>query len=73
MDWATAITRKRRRAKKDDDEDDDYIVGPQTRPVTEDGVARIMSALLQAREKWVITKLLTRLQVVKFYSRLIGS
>ena len=46
----------------------DYVVAPQTKPVTEDGVAKIMSALLQAREQWVITKLLTRLQVVKFYS-----
>ena len=68
MDFSTATSRKRRRAKKDDDEDDDYVVAPQARPVTEDGVARIMSALLQAREQWVITKLLTRLKVVNFSS-----
>jgi [histone H3]-lysine36 N-trimethyltransferase len=68
MDWSTAISRKRRRVKKDDDEDDDYVVAPQTKPVSEDGVAKIMSALLQAREQWVITKLLTRLQVVRFYT-----
>jgi histone-lysine N-methyltransferase SETD2 len=63
MDWATATSRKRRRAKKDDDEDEDYIVAPPPKPVSEDGVAKIMSTLLQAREQWVIIKLLTRLEV----------
>ena len=64
MDWSTATSRKRRRAKKEDDEDEDYIVTVQPKPVTEDGVAKIMSSLLHAREKWVINKLLTRLQVI---------
>ena len=63
MDWTTATSRKRRRAKKDDDEDEDYIVAPPPKPVSEDGVAKIMSTLLQAREQWVIIKLLTRLEV----------
>jgi [histone H3]-lysine36 N-trimethyltransferase len=63
MEWSTATSRKRRRAKKDDDEDEDYIVAPQPKPVNEDGVAKIMSTLLQAREQWVIIKLLTRLEV----------
>ena len=62
VDWPTY--RKRRRAKKDDDEDEDYVVAPQPKPVNEDGVAKIMSTLLQAREQWVIIKLLTRLQVI---------
>jgi len=62
QDWATATSRKRRRAKKDDDDtDEDYVVSTQPKPVTEDGVARIMSSLLQARERWVIIKLLSRL------------
>jgi hypothetical protein len=72
MDWATTTSRKRRRAKKDDDEDEDYIVAPQPKPVTEDGVAKIMSTLLQAREQWVIFKLLNRLKVFPYifaYSR----
>ena len=63
QDWSTAVSRKRRRAKKDDDEDDDYIVAVQPKPVSEDGVAKIMSTLLQAREAWVIIKLLSRLEV----------
>jgi len=63
MDWTTATSRKRRRPKKDDDEDEDYIVAPTPKPVSEDGVAKIMSTLLQAREQWVIIKLLTRLEV----------
>ena len=61
-EWSTATTRKRRRAKKDEDEDEDYMAAPQPKPVTEDGVAKIMSSLLQAREQWVIIKLLTRLE-----------
>lgn len=62
QDWATTTSRKRRRAKKeDDDTDEDYVVSTQPKPVTEDGVAKIMSSLLQARERWVIIKLLSRL------------
>lgn len=68
IDLSTATSRKRRRAKKDDDQDEDYVVAPQSKPVTEDGVARIMSTLLQAREQWVITKLLSRLEVVLLHS-----
>lgn len=65
QDWSTAVSRKRRRARKDDDdEDDDYVVAAQPKPVSEDGVAKIMSTLLQAREAWVIIKLLSRLEVV---------
>jgi [histone H3]-lysine36 N-trimethyltransferase len=67
IDWATATSRKRRRAKKDEEEDDDYVVSAQPKPVTEDGVAKIMSTLLQAREQWVIIKLLTRLEVLPFH------
>jgi histone-lysine N-methyltransferase SETD2 len=63
QDWATTTSRKRRRVKKDDDEtDEDYVVSTQPKPVTEDGVAKIMSSLLQARERWVIIKLLSRLE-----------
>lgn len=63
-EWSTATARKRKRAKKDDDEDEDYVVSAQPKPVNEDGVAKIMSTLLQARERWVINKLLNRLQVL---------
>ena len=63
-EWPTASSRKRRRARRDEDEDDDYVVDQhKAKPVTEDGVAKVMSTLLQAREQWVITKLLTRLEV----------
>jgi [histone H3]-lysine36 N-trimethyltransferase len=64
-EWSTATSRKRRRAtKRGEDEDEDYVVDrQQAKPVTEDGVAKVMSTLLQAREQWVITKLLTRLEV----------
>jgi len=67
IDWATATSRKRRRAKKDEEEDEDYVVSAQPKPVTEEGVAKIMSTLLQAREQWVIIKLLTRLEVLPFH------
>ena len=66
MDWSTGTARKRRRPKKDDDEDDDYVVTPQARPVTEDGVAKIMSTLLQTKEQWIIVKLLSRLEAIIF-------
>ena len=71
MDWSTTTSRKRRRAKKDDDEDEEYTVAAQPKPVTEDGVAKIMSTLLQAREQWVINKLLSRLQVLSIFIALI--
>ena len=63
VEWSTGNFRKRRRPKKDEDEDEDYVVAPQPKPVTVEGVAKIMSTLLQAREQWVINKLLTRLEV----------
>jgi [histone H3]-lysine36 N-trimethyltransferase len=64
VDWSTATSRKRRRAKKGEDENDEDYAAPETpKPVNEDGVAKIMSSLLQTRERWVVIKLLTRLQV----------
>ena len=62
-DWSTTTSRKRKRVKKDEDEDEDYVIAAQPKPVDENGVAKIMSALLQARERWVIIKLLSRLEV----------
>jgi [histone H3]-lysine36 N-trimethyltransferase len=70
VDWATATSRKRKRVKKDEDEDEDYVVEAQRKPVDENGVAKIMSSLLQAREQWVIVQLLSRLEVESFHVKL---
>jgi hypothetical protein len=69
-EWSTVTPRKRRRARRDEDEDDDYVVDQQqAKPVSEDGVAKVMSTLLQARQQWVISKLLTRLEVLALNGR----
>ncbi|KAK9456366.1 hypothetical protein V1511DRAFT_277238 [Dipodascopsis uninucleata] len=60
-DWATATSKRKRRIKADDDEE--YVSTLPTRAVSEDGVSKIMSGLLQCKEKWLVSKLLKRIQM----------
>ncbi|KAK9429550.1 hypothetical protein V1505DRAFT_153225 [Lipomyces doorenjongii] len=58
-EWATATSKRKRRIQTNDDEE--YVSTLPTRPVTEEGVSKIMSGLLQCKEKWLASKLLKRI------------
>ncbi|KAK9472533.1 uncharacterized protein V1510DRAFT_365528 [Dipodascopsis tothii] len=58
-DWAT--TTKRKRKTKTDDED--YVATLPNRAAAEDGVSKIMSGLLQCKEKWLVSRLLKRIHM----------
>ncbi|KAK9375289.1 uncharacterized protein V1513DRAFT_443387 [Lipomyces chichibuensis] len=58
-EWATATSKRKRRIQANDDEE--YVSTLPTRPVTEEGVSKIMSGLLQCKEKWLASKLLKRI------------
>ncbi|KAK9247150.1 hypothetical protein V1506DRAFT_533077 [Lipomyces tetrasporus] len=58
-DWATATSKRKRKVKPTDDEE--YVSTLPTRPVSEASVSKIMSGLLQCKEKWLASKLLKRI------------
>jgi histone-lysine N-methyltransferase SETD2 len=60
-DWDTAVARKPRK-KKTGDDDEEYIDSVQLKSLDENGVTKVMAALMQCKEKWIAVKLLGRLQ-----------
>ena len=60
-DMATA---KRPRKKKRDDDDEEYVNNVEPRGLEEEGVNKVMSSLMQCKEKWIAVKLLARIQRV---------
>ncbi|CCJ28924.1 unnamed protein product [Pneumocystis jirovecii] len=52
---------KKIRKKKKGETDEEYYNSLQSNPVDENGVTKIMSALLQCKERWIINKLLLRI------------
>jgi len=59
--WDTAVA-KRPRKKKSGEDDEEYVNSVQPRGLDEDGVTKVMAALLQCKEKWIAVKLLARIQ-----------
>ena len=59
--WDTAVAKKPRK-KKTNENDQDYVSSVQPRGLDEDGVSKVMAALMQCKEKWIAVRLLTRLQ-----------
>ncbi|KAK9234158.1 hypothetical protein V1525DRAFT_435879 [Lipomyces kononenkoae] len=59
-EWATVTSKRKRRIQANDDEE--YVSTLPTRPVTEEGVSKIMSGLLQCKERWLASKMLKRIQ-----------
>jgi [histone H3]-lysine36 N-trimethyltransferase len=59
--WDTAVAKKPRRKRASED-DEDYVNSMQPRALDEDGVTKVMAALLQCKEKWIAVKLLARIQ-----------
>lgn len=60
-DWDTAVAKKPRK-KKTSEDDDDYVANLQSKALEEDGVTKVMAALMQCKEKWIAVKLLGRIQ-----------
>lgn len=59
--WDTAVA-KRPRKKKSGEDDEEYVNNVEPRGLDEDGVNKVMSSLMQCKEKWIAVKLLTRIQ-----------
>ncbi|OAX79536.1 histone-lysine N-methyltransferase, H3 lysine-36 specific [Emergomyces africanus] len=59
--WDTAVA-KRPRKKKTGEDDEEYVDSVQPKSLSEDGVTKVMAALMQCKEKWIAVKLLGRIQ-----------
>lgn len=59
--WDTAVA-KRPRKKKTGEDDEEYVDSVEAKTLDEVGVTRVMATLLQCKEKWIVVKLLGRVQ-----------
>ncbi|TVY17162.1 Histone-lysine N-methyltransferase [Lachnellula arida] len=59
--WDTAVAKKPRK-KKTGENDEEYVSSVQPRGLDEEGVTNIMATLLTCQEKWIVVKLLSRIQ-----------
>ena len=59
--WDTAVAKKPRKKKASED-DETYVNSVQARGLEEEGVTKVMAALMQCKEKWIAVKLLARIQ-----------
>ena len=59
--WDIAVAKKPRK-KKTGEDDEEYVNNVQPKSLEEDGVRKVMSTLLQCKEKWIAVKLLSRIQ-----------
>ncbi|GMF75822.1 unnamed protein product [Aspergillus oryzae] len=59
--WDTAVA-KRPRKKKMGEDDEEYVDSVQPKSLEENGVTKVMAALMQCQEKWIAVKLLGRIQ-----------
>ena len=60
-DWDTAVSRKPRK-KKTGEDDEEYVENVEPKPLAEEGVAKVMSALRMTTERWIAVKLLNRIE-----------
>ncbi|CAK7263417.1 histone methyltransferase set2 [Sporothrix epigloea] len=59
--WDTTVAKKLRR-KKPSEDDEEYVSSLEHTVLAEDGVTKVMAALMQCKEKWIVVKLLARIQ-----------
>lgn len=59
--WDTAVAKKPRKKKQGED-DEEYVNNVEPRGLDEEGVNKVMSSLMQCKERWIAVKLLTRIQ-----------
>lgn len=60
-DWDIAVP-KRTRKKRAGEDDEDYVDRQAHRSLDERGVRSVMPTLMQSREKWIVVRLLARIQ-----------
>ena len=60
-DWDTAVSKKPRKRKTGED-DEEYVENVEPKPLTEEGVAKVMAALRMTTERWIAVKLLNRIE-----------
>lgn len=60
--WDTVVARRPKKKSKTEEDDEEYVEGVQPKSLDEDGVTKVMAALMQCQEKWIAVKLLGRLQ-----------
>lgn len=61
-DWDTAVAKKGRTKKKTGEDDEEYVDRVQPKTLDEAAVTKVMATLRQSKEKWIVVKLLSRLQ-----------
>ncbi|KAI9799706.1 MAG: hypothetical protein M1825_004441 [Sarcosagium campestre] len=59
--WDTAVSKKPRKKKVGED-DEEYVDSVQPKSLDEDSVNKVMATLMQCKEKWIVVKLLGRIQ-----------
>ncbi len=59
--WDTAVAKKPRRKKASED-DEEWVNKVEPKGLDEDGVTKVMATLMQCKEKWIVVKLLGRIQ-----------
>lgn len=59
--WDTAVAKKPRKKKVSED-DEEWVNKLEPKGLDEDGVTKVMATLMQCKEKWIIVKLLGRIQ-----------
>ncbi|KAL8734900.1 MAG: hypothetical protein Q9166_001252 [cf. Caloplaca sp. 2 TL-2023] len=59
--WDTAVAKKPRKKKVSED-DEEWVNKVEPKGLDEDGVTKVMATLMQCKEKWIIVKLLSRIQ-----------
>ena len=60
-DWDMAAAKKSKK-KKTGEADEEYVSNLKLKVLEEDTVAKVMSQLMQKKEKWIVVKLLQRIQ-----------
>ncbi|MBE3049447.1 SET domain-containing protein-lysine N-methyltransferase [Candidatus Bathyarchaeota archaeon] len=63
-DWATGVSRKFRK-KRSDEDDEQYTNALEPKSLSVDGVKNVMACLFQVKEKWIIVKVLERIQRIE--------
>ncbi|KAJ5728055.1 hypothetical protein N7493_004385 [Penicillium malachiteum] len=60
--WDTVVARRPKKKKKTEEDDEEYVDSVKPKSLDEDGVTKVMAALMQCQEKWIAVKLLGRIQ-----------
>jgi len=61
-DWDIAVAKKAKRSRKTGEADEEYVSDGKPKTLEEDTVAKVMAQLMQKKEKWIVVKLLNRIQ-----------